>query len=204
MTETFPNAEENYKVIEKLLAEPENKKCADCTASVCTLFFSLFPFLLYCSSHLTCLFRGPLLLSDSFFTRFTLPLCRCLISCFTRYLFSHSRSLFLLIWEQERSFLPPFYTQFNYVYLPVSRWVYMSRFRYFCLFSLCWNSVCSGDEKCGGREGGREGGDWECKGMERGEGERGESERGGEKEGEDYNASTKGRWKYLFLFLLFI
>jgi hypothetical protein len=32
MTE-FPNAEENYKVIEKLLAEPENKKCADCTAS---------------------------------------------------------------------------------------------------------------------------------------------------------------------------
>lgn len=29
----FPRAEENYKTIEKLLAVPENKKCADCTAS---------------------------------------------------------------------------------------------------------------------------------------------------------------------------
>lgn len=34
MTETnFPSAEANYKTIEKLMLEPENKKCADCTAS---------------------------------------------------------------------------------------------------------------------------------------------------------------------------
>ena len=37
METSFPRAEENYKVIEKLLAEPENKKCADCTSSVCNI-----------------------------------------------------------------------------------------------------------------------------------------------------------------------
>lgn len=42
MEENFPNAEANYKALEKLMVEPENKKCADCTGTVCLSFIYSF------------------------------------------------------------------------------------------------------------------------------------------------------------------